>query len=170
MRKWISLIFCLTMIVTLAGCGNSNSSGKAGSQPAGVNENAPEPDPINESEIASNSREGIDVDLTALSSTMVYSEVYNMMVTPENYVGKTVKMDGIFASYHDESSDKYYFACIISDATACCSQGMEFVLTDGYSYPDDYPEEGGDVCVVGDFDTYQEGGYTYCALWNARLV
>lgn len=93
-----------------------------------------------------------------------------MMVTPENYVGKTVKMDGIFASYHDESSDKYYFACIISDATACCSQGIEFVLTDGYSYPDDYPEEGGDVCVVGVFDTYQEGGYTYCTLRNARLV
>ena len=73
-------------------------------------------------------------------------------------------------SFHDESSDKYYFACIISDATACCSQGIEFVLTDGYSYPDDYPEEGGDVCVVGVFDTYQEGGYTYCTLRNARLV
>ncbi|MBP9000765.1 MAG: hypothetical protein KBG05_01745 [Lachnospiraceae bacterium] len=205
MRKWISLLLCLTVIVTLAGCGNNNSSGKAGNQPAGVNdvleagmaeedskkadietqnaesdnsenrqngvnENAPEPDPIDESEIATNSTEGIDVDLTALSSTMVYSEVYNMMVTPENYVGKTVKMDGIFASYHDESSDKYYFACIISDATACCSQGIEFVLTDGYSYPDDYPEEGGDVCVVGVFDTYQEGGYTYCTLRNARLV
>ena len=205
MRKWISLLLCLTVIVTLAGCGNNNSSGKAGNQPAGVNdvleagmaeedskkadietqnaesdnsenrqngvnENAPEPDPIDESEIATNSTEGIDVDLTALSSTMVYSEVYNMMVTPENYVGKTVKMDGIFASYHDESADKYYFACIISDATACCSQGIEFVLTDGYSYPDDYPEEGGDVCVVGVFDTYQEGGYTYCTLRNARLV
>jgi len=205
MRKWISLLLCLTVIVTLAGCGNNNSSGKAGNQPAGVNdvleagmaeedskkadietqsaesdnsenrqngvnENAPEPDPIDESEIAANSTEGIDVDLTALSSTMVYSEVYNMMVTPENYVGKTVKMDGIFASYHDESADKYYFACIISDATACCSQGIEFVLTDGYSYPDDYPEEGGDVCVVGVFDTYQEGGYTYCTLRNARLV
>lgn len=57
MRKWISLILCLTMIVTLAGCGNNNTSGKAGSQPAGVNENAPEPDPIDESEIASNSTE-----------------------------------------------------------------------------------------------------------------
>ena len=29
-----------------------------------------------------------------LSSTMVYSEVYNMMVDPESYIGKTVKMDG----------------------------------------------------------------------------
>ena len=30
---------------------------------------------------------GGDVDLTVLSSTMVYSEVYNMMVSPDNYKG-----------------------------------------------------------------------------------
>ncbi len=207
MRKWISLILCLTVMLTLAGCGNNNSSGKAGNQPTavndvleagmaeedskkaeaesqstesaactsearqnGMNDNAPEPEPIDESEIAVNSTDGIDVDLTALSSTMVYSEVYNMMISPEEYIGKTVKMCGIFASYHDESADKYYFACIISDATACCSQGIEFVLTDEYSYPDDYPEEGEDVCVVGVFNTYQEGDSTYCTLRNAQLV
>ena len=61
--------------------------------------------------------EGIDVDLTALSSTMVYSEVYNMMTSPEDYIGKTVKMKGMYSVYHDESTDKYCFACIIKDAT-----------------------------------------------------
>lgn len=207
MRKWISLFLCLTVIFTLAGCGNNNSSGRTGNQPAGVNdvleagiveednkkantesqsteseannsetrqngvnENAPEPELIDESEIAANNADGIDVDLTSLSSTMVYSEVYNMMVSPEDYIGKTVKIDGMFVSYHDETADKYYFACIISDATACCSQGIEFVLTDEYSYPDDYPEEGGAICVIGVFDTYQEGDYTYCTLRNAKIV
>ncbi|MBP5330416.1 MAG: hypothetical protein J6Y89_01015 [Lachnospiraceae bacterium] len=33
---------------------------------------------------------------------MVYSEVYNMMVSPEDFIGKTVKMKGPFAYYHDE--------------------------------------------------------------------
>ncbi len=110
------------------------------------------------------------VDLTALSSTMVYTEVYNMMTSPDNYIGKTVKMSGSYAVYHDESTDKYYHACIISDATACCSQGIEFELTDDYTYPDDYPEEGGQVCVVGTFDTYQEGDYTYCTLREAKML
>ncbi|MCR5403637.1 MAG: hypothetical protein K6E91_07455 [Butyrivibrio sp.] len=109
------------------------------------------------------------VDLTALSSTMVYSEVYNMMYYPENYVGKTVKMSGLYAVYHDESTDRYYHACIISDATACCSQGIEFELTDDYKYPDDYPEEGDQICVEGLFDTYKEGEYTYCTLRNSRM-
>ena len=30
----------------------------------------------------------VDLDLTKLSATMVYSEIYNMMVSPDKYVGK----------------------------------------------------------------------------------
>ncbi|MBQ7587701.1 MAG: hypothetical protein IJT37_06715 [Lachnospiraceae bacterium] len=110
-----------------------------------------------------------DVDLTVLSSTMVYSEVYNMMYYPENYIGKTVKMKGLYAVYHDENTDKFYHACIIQDATACCEQGIEFETTDEYKYPEDYPGQGEEVCVTGIFDTYQEGEYTYCTLRNARI-
>lgn len=113
--------------------------------------------------------DGVDVDLTVLSSTMVYSEVCNMMYYPENYIGKTVKMKGMYAGYHDESTDKYYHACIIQDATACCAQGIEFEPTDDYRYPDDYPAEGQEVCVTGVFDTYKEGENIYCTLRNARL-
>ena len=87
--------------------------------------------------------EGIDVDLTVLSSTMVYSQVYEMVYFPENYVGQTVKMEGIYTHYHDDTTGKDYYACFIQDATACCAQGIEFELTDDYVYPDDYPEEGG---------------------------
>jgi hypothetical protein len=110
-----------------------------------------------------------DVDLTVLSSTMVYSEVYNMMYYPENYIGKTVKMKGLYAVYHDENTGKFYHACIIQDATACCEQGIEFETTDEYKYPEDYPGQGEEVCVTGIFDTYQEGEYTYCTLRNARI-
>ena len=113
--------------------------------------------------------EGVDVDLTVLSSTMVYSEVYDMMYYPENYTGKTVKMKGMYAGYHDENTGKYYHACIIQDATACCAQGIEFEPTDDYRYPDDYPTEGQEVCVTGVFDTYEEGENKYCTLRNARL-
>lgn len=45
-----------------------------------------------------------------------------------------------------------------------------FVLTDNYVYPDDYPEVDEEICVVGVFDTYQEGDYTYCTLRKAKLV
>lgn len=111
----------------------------------------------------------VDIDLTELSSTMVYSEVYNMMSMPENYIGKTVRMEGDFYTYYDENQNQYYFSCLIRDATACCAQGIEFVLAGDYTYPDDYPEEGSSVCVSGVFDTYEDGPYTYCTLRNAKF-
>jgi len=113
---------------------------------------------------------GGDVDLTVLSATMVYGEVYNMMVYPEDYIGRTVTMAGSMSVYHDETTDKYYYACIIQDATACCAQGIEFVLDGDLSRPEDYPEAGSDVTVRGVFDTYEEDGATYCRLTHASLL
>ena len=130
-------------------------------------ETGPEPDASPDPE---GQADGIDVDLTVLSSTMVYSEVYNMMTVPEEYLGRTVKMQGLFAIYCDEATGNLYFACLVQDATACCAQGIEFILSDGRVYPDDYPEAGEEICVVGVFDTYQEGPYTYCTLRNAHLL
>ena len=113
--------------------------------------------------------EDVDIDLTKLSKTMVYSEVYNMMVSPEDYVGKTVRMSGIYNDFVDGVTGIQYFYCVIQDATACCAQGIEFVLTDDYKYPDDYPELGSMATVVGRFDTYMEGEYMYCTLRDAVL-
>ena len=127
-------------------------------------------DSESDSEAAGSGGDGIDVDLTTLSSTMIYSEVSDMMTSPQNYMGKKVKMNGAFAVYHDENTDKYYYACIIKDATACCSQGIEFELKGSHKYPDDYPEEGSDITVEGTFDTYSEGENTYCTLRDAVMA
>lgn len=108
----------------------------------------------------------IDVDLTKLSSTMVYSEVFNMLNTPEDYVGKTIKMTGGYSSFLDETTGAVYRVCMIADASACCAQGMEFVLKDGLPYP----EMESDITVIGTFQLYNENGTTYCHLVNAELV
>ncbi|MDO4562357.1 MAG: hypothetical protein Q4C12_00840 [Clostridia bacterium] len=111
-----------------------------------------------------------DVDLTALSSTMVYAEVYNMMAAPEDYIGKSVKMRGEFSLYQDPETNQLYFALIIEDATACCAQGLEFVLAGDYSYPEDYPELGAEITVAGKFQTYEENGELYCHLVDAEIL
>jgi len=116
------------------------------------------------------STDGIDVDLTQLSANMVYAEVFYMMTVPENYIGKTVRMEGQFATYQDEDTGKMYYACIIRDATACCAQGMEFITSDERSYPEDYPKEGDEISVVGVFDTYEEGEETYAVIRDSELT
>ncbi len=38
------------------------------------------------------------------------------MMTPEDYVGKSVRMNGMYVSFYEEENDFRYFACIVKDA------------------------------------------------------
>jgi hypothetical protein len=127
------------------------------------------PDPEEMKDIYT-STEGVDVDLTILNSVMTYSQVFDMITNPDSYKGKVVKMDGMYVCNFPKEGEQFYCACVIMDATACCSQGIEFELDDTYAYPDDYPEYEDTVTVIGTFDTYMDGGYEYCTLRNARLL
>ena len=114
----------------------------------------------------------VDYDLTQMSSDMVYATVYQMMVAPEEYEGKTFRIDGNFYAAYYEATKKYYFYCIVQDATACCAQGIEFVWDDGsHIYPDEYPEDNAEIVVEGTFETYKEEGDSslYCRLADATL-
>ena len=146
----------------------ASSSADPETRQEGLNEGASAPAAVSESAVLSTA-EGLDIDLTILSSTLVYSEVYQMMMDPDLYIGKTIRMSGIYTVYHDVPNDLYYHACIITDATACCSQGIEFVLADAQDrvFPDDYPMGGTEITVTGVFDTYMDGGRLYCTLRNA---
>ncbi|MBR1690481.1 MAG: hypothetical protein IJ713_06885 [Oscillibacter sp.] len=109
--------------------------------------------------------EGIDVDLTAMSATMVYAEVSNMMYLPDDYVGKTVRMRGQSLSTYYDATDQTYYSVLISDATACCAQGIEYMLAEGA-----YPADDEEVTVTGEFELYEELGVVYCRLKDAVLT
>ena len=114
----------------------------------------------------------IDVDLTAMGSDMVYATVYQMMTAPKDFEGKTVRMRGSYYAVYYEPTQKYYHYCIIQDAMACCSQGMEFVWDDGsHIYPDEYPQEQTCIIVTGVFETYTEDNDSnqYCRLRDAVM-
>lgn len=187
---------CAVMIGILAGCGTSDTaSSRSAGRASGVeavlseqigqadadateqtaaviaNGDAGDSDTQTDAEKTETRGDGdVDIDLTKLSSTMVYSEVYDMMNVPQDYIGKVVKMNGTYMVYNDEETGSNYFACLIADAAACCQQGIEFVLNDSYSYPQDYPQAYDNVTVMGVFDTYMEGDYEYCTLRDATLV
>ena len=176
MKKLFCTLIVVLTLLSLAACGSEKDKGTATTDKQTSNSSVSQSQPTEkESESKSTtskpeqSADGIDVDLTKLSSTMVYSEVYNMMVSPDNYTGKTVKMNGAFAYYEDPETKKQYFACIIADATACCSQGLEFILTGEHTYPNDYPEVGSEITVTGTFELYTENGFQYCRLKDAVM-
>ena len=182
MKRLFCLLLTVCMMASLCACGKDvgNDTLSSDEEASASAESIPTPkeqETSEESEQPQASSNGVDVDLTVLSSTMVYSEVYNMLYFyPEDYYGKTVKMTGQFNVYQwvDESGIvadmPVAYACIISDATACCAEGVEFVLEGDYTYPDDYPELGTEITVIGEFQPYEENGMTWYHLVNARLA
>lgn len=121
--------------------------------------------------IAQYKSDGVDVDLTLMGSDLVYATVYQMMSKPEEYEGKTIRIEGKYYASYYPITDKYYNYCLIADALACCSQGLEFELAGGAVYPDDYPADQSEVVVTGVFETYtEEAGQTfyYCRLRDAE--
>lgn len=104
----------------------------------------------------------VDVDLTVLTPNMVYAEVYNMMFSPEDYLGKTIKLQGPYYPLYYEETGQYYHYILITDAMACCQNGMEFIWDEGsHKYPDEYPDKNQEVMIVGTFSSYQEFDYIY---------
>ncbi|MBQ8922471.1 MAG: hypothetical protein IJ060_10000 [Oscillospiraceae bacterium] len=110
-----------------------------------------------------------DVDLTTLESNMVYAQVYDMVFGETDYNGKLVRAKGQFSYYQDPATKQDYFAVLISDATACCAQGIEFVLAGEHTYPDDYPEIGDEIIIHGTFNTYEDETGAYVQLKDAVM-
>ncbi len=194
MKKAVIILLSMMMLLFLAACGSSAAPKEVGPpaaspgpttaiQPGGTVPSEPPESKPEETAVPEPARpevpiqeekaqDIVDVDLTQLSSTIVYSEVYAMMAEPEQYIGKTVKMHGLFAT--QEYNGERLYACIVQDATACCAQGLEFEMAEDLVYPDDYPECGAEITVVGTFDSFKEevdgNYYIYLVLRDARMV
>lgn len=174
MKRLLCLLLAALTVLGLGACGE-----KSGGETAFPTTASEEPKPLQtlplETAPSKDTAESTLVDLTALSSTMVYAEVFAMMSSPEDYVGKTVKMQGIFSkgqlyaagSLNDGGT---VFACVIQDATACCAQGIPFELAGDRTYPQDYPELGDTITVVGTFEIHEQEGMEFCRLRDAELV
>lgn len=155
--KKLSFIALSIALLLLSGCSSNSSAQPTASE-------SPVLEAVSENPAPTGSSGGM-LDLTKLSSTMVYSEVFNMLASPDSYVGRTVKMTGTAACLANPENSKLYYACIIADATGCCAQGLEYVLPDG----EPYPEVDASITVTGTFALYYENGYKCFHLVDAVL-
>ena len=93
--------------------------------------------------------ERVDLDLSPLSGTVAYAELCSMLLAPQEYSGKIIRMKGTFTAYQDPVSKRVYCGITVLDAAACCAQGFDIEMPAGSAYPDDYPVNGEEVTVVG---------------------
>ena len=111
----------------------------------------------------------IDLDLSVLSGTVVYAQVYNMMYEPDTWLGKIIRMAGYYNYFDDQEHGIVYHACVVPDATACCAQGIEFIWYGEHQWPEDYPEIGTDIVVTGRLEIYEEDGRKYLHLVDSDV-
>ncbi len=117
----------------------------------------------NTAQVSNSAESNFDIDLTGMSSTMVYAQVNEMITTPTDFVNKSVKLSGTFSSEPSEFEGVNYYFVVIADATSCCSQGFEFIYyeNDNAVSNESYPEVGAEVEISGVYTSYDENGSTY---------
>lgn len=159
MKKWI---FVLCLFLMIVGCEKKEEAVTPTATPTQTTESSPTPTPEEKQE------NEIDLDLTFMSATAIYSEVSNMMLYPEKYEGKRVRINGLFSIGYDMNSQPMY-GCIIPDATACCIQGIAFNWKGEHTYPQDYPEQNESLVVEGIFTYEKDGSYIQVCLDEADI-
>jgi hypothetical protein len=110
----------------------------------------------------------VDYDLTGMNPNMIYAQVFNLMLSPEEYEGKTFRMKGNFLRVNDIDG-KPSCAVVIKDALACCQQGLEFK----YDFGSSLPSDGDEILVTGTFVmlTRDDGiSYTYIKADSAERL
>lgn len=107
----------------------------------------------------------VDLDLTSLNSILADAELRNLQDNRDEARGLVVKAKGEYQCYTDETTGNTYYNCIF--ASACCPNGLEFILDDSTKYP---KNDGEIITVVGQFNYYIENDIIYYNLINAEIV
>ena len=68
----------------------------------------------------------VELDLSKMNADLAYAFIFQLVVEPEKYEGKTIRMTGTFETFYDNEPYGRHDYCIITDVLACCAQGLEF--------------------------------------------
>ena len=142
----------LTIAAALTGCTKKDSTQQAGSftdtfideqTQIALEEIDKE---LEEKQKAVTATEGVDFDISVMNANMVYAQVFDMMMQPEVYENKIIRISGDYYQLPDNKG-KMTNAVIIRDALACCQQGMEFK----WDFGEAVPERETHITVTGPF-------------------
>ena len=101
----------------------------------------------------------IDVDITEKMYVAYINEIY---VNTEDYIGQTIRIQGMYQAYTDENTGQTYYyvyrvgpGCCGNDGSMC---GFEF------TWDGQMPKDNDWIEVVGSLRSYDEDGWTYLTL------
>jgi uncharacterized membrane protein YcgQ (UPF0703/DUF1980 family) len=164
MRK-IKILFVAIFVIALAGCqvkAPVNQSTLNGNGTPALNVmpgSAAEPAAVET--VAPNG------ELIEIREKMFVAQTNDVYYNAEDYLGKTLKYEGIFSAYTEEETGTTYYS-VFRYGPGCCgidaNCGFEVIWNNEYPEPDDWVE------AVGVLETYGEAGQQYLRLALTALT
>ncbi|GHV48959.1 hypothetical protein FACS189499_09460 [Clostridia bacterium] len=191
MRK-VSILLIAVLVLTIAGCqvkapvdqtaknGNGTvavniQGSKATAPPVATPSVAPTDNPAiiaesNSFPAADSSVPTNNGNIIEIKEKMFVAQTNDIYYNAEDYLGKTIKYEGIFQSYTWEENGATYYS-VIRFGPGCCGSdgecGFEVKWADGRA---DYPNQDDWVEAVGVLVEYEEDGYQYLQLALTALT
>jgi uncharacterized membrane protein YcgQ (UPF0703/DUF1980 family) len=102
--------------------------------------------------------------LIEIKEKMFIAQTNDVYLNPEEYLGKTIKLEGIFQrQFYSSTEPPYYF--VIRYGPGCCGNdgnaGFEVMWEQGDAM---YPAENDWVEAIGVLGAYEEDGYPYICI------
>ena len=174
MKRFRQFVYILLILGLVSACGTKKE--------AVVTVNTPTPEPQEtatpemteepEKETEETTEEGtvvtdgdVDMDLTFMSGTALYSQVYNMVNYPDEYVGQKIRVRGILSMGINSAQESIY-GVIIPDAAGCCAEGMQILPEDENEV---LPETGEEIYVEGTFGYVKDPYVNLVQLSGAKV-
>jgi len=163
MKRLLVLFFLLTL--ASVGCSGTYDETSALEAPQNIAATLDVPGsdstPSEESPAQEAEMELPDSDIVEISEKLFIAQTNDIYINPGDYLGKTIKYEGIFKSYYWGEADKTYYY-VIRYGPGCCGYDGEagFEVTwDGQRPGED------DWCeAAGVLEVYEENGLQYLRL------
>ena len=112
------------------------------------------------------------VDFTRLSGIMRTATFHVIMMNPDDYIGKTIRVNGSYLYMFDDATGLYYHFVMGGGGDNCCGMGFEIRLSGDFVFPDDYPDINAMIDVTGVLNEYEELGrlYLYLAIDDITVL
>ncbi len=143
MKRWLSVIVLLSLALSLSACSQ---------------------DPYKSEAVAELAADANEYDLE-IKEKMFVAQVNDVYLNPKEYAGKTIKLEGMFASFPYEPTGstvrivfRYGPGCCGNDGTV----GFEVTWSEDVGIAS--PEENAWVEAIGVLEEYEELGATYLRL------
>jgi zinc transport system permease protein len=170
-RKVMKSVSVISIIVTFffSGCGNaktvlpaSNAAGTLSvALPQGFSEKGQVQESLNPEE----------KKVIEIKEKMFIAQINDVYLNPEDYMGNTIKLEGLFVSEQYGENDPYCF--VIRYGPGCCgtdgNAGFEVAWDKQDAASKSYPNKDDWVEAVGILQAYEEDGYPYLYLALSEL-